>query len=498
MAKKKKSNPLRSARGGRGVDDAKDIWFRKSSTGSALFLRYYAAQPLGTVCCCSATAEGHSASPDATKNQKRGMSRAAQRKRKRRKIHTRNDAPVEDESSSALVVAPSVVTKTTTAALPPDKPSHLWNTWKELRSSFEIVRRRDMESFVQSMSCRLPVTLRIRSTADADAVRQFQAGTSPLFAPLRTDILQAPFSKEKLPQEVKERLLHYSTHGVIARQELGSMLPILALEEEQQNASSSKAAVLDMCASPGSKTLQAWECLETTHRGGTQQFLLVANDVHQRRLDAMQEAIQRSGLAPRNITYTCQDATQFTLRTVSGKSQLFDRILCDVPCSGDGTCRKDRHILPQWKPDISNRLHSTQLAILNRGLALLRPGSGRLCYSTCSLNPVENEAVVATALQQNPNCELVQAHIQGVQLRDGLTGGWKVAQFSDESDSGLEWLDRPTADAKQQNADTPSTLWPPLCDMPCLSLCKRLWPQDQDSGGFFLALFRHRNSTIRT
>ena len=72
----------------------------------------------------------------------------------------------------------------------------------------------------------------------------------------------------------------------------------------------------------------------------------------------------------------------------------FDRILADVPCTGDGTMRKNPDIWPKWNPKHSHNLHGLQHRIGKRGLELLAVG-GRLVYSTCSLNPVENEAVVA-------------------------------------------------------------------------------------------------------
>jgi multisite-specific tRNA:(cytosine-C5)-methyltransferase len=96
---------------------------------------------------------------------------------------------------------------------------------------------------------------------------------------------------------------------------------------------------------------------------------------------------------------------------------LFDRILCDVPCSGDGTIRKNMGIWKSWQPMDGNGLHgyvqsnqccaileanhalfrSLQVRILQRAMNMLK-ADGRIVYSTCSLNPVENEAVVAEAL----------------------------------------------------------------------------------------------------
>lgn len=93
---------------------------------------------------------------------------------------------------------------------------------------------------------------------------------------------------------------------------------------------------------------------------------------------------------------------------------LFDRILCDVPCSGDGTIRKNIGIWKSWQCMDGNGLHGCvfytlqesssiyikfrlQVRILQRAMKLLRD-DGRIVYSTCSLNPVENEAVVAEVL----------------------------------------------------------------------------------------------------
>ena len=96
---------------------------------------------------------------------------------------------------------------------------------------------------------------------------------------------------------------------------------------------------------------------------------------------------------------------------------LFDRILCDVPCSGDGTLRKNIGIWKSWQVGDGNGLHrfvvnsveglrlliyySLQVRILQRAMKLLEK-EGRIVYSTCSLNPVENEAVIAKALISNP------------------------------------------------------------------------------------------------
>ena len=74
--------------------------------------------------------------------------------------------------------------------------------------------------------------------------------------------------------------------------------------------------------------------------------------------------------------------------------------MCDVPCSGDATFRKNIRLWKEWAPHLGHGLHPLQLDILEKGIKLLKKG-GRLIYSTCSFNPLENEAVVAAALSRH-------------------------------------------------------------------------------------------------
>merc|ERR1719266_948294 len=106
----------------------------------------------------------------------------------------------------------------------------------------------------------------------------------------------------------------------------------------------------------------------------------------------------------------------------------FDRILCDVPCSGDGTLRKNADIWPKWSAAIGTNLHGVQYRILKRGIELLEVG-GRLVYSTCSLNPVEDEAVIQRMIldagKDNVVIEEASEMVPGLKYSRGLTT-WKV------------------------------------------------------------------------
>ena len=206
--------------------------------------------------------------------------------------------------------------------------------------------------------------------------------------------------------------------------------------------------------------------------------------------------------------------------------------ICDVPCSGDGTCRKDKHILPMWKPNCGNDLHDLQLRILMRALQLVEVG-GVVCYSTCTLNPIEDEAVVAAALLKIQSCKdskkeatkgkksrpsvevLDWPSLPGDLVRRKGISSWKVAEFrADDQNENSEidmndiedlpmitWHDSyDSATSKNPTCTISPTMWPPSKDDAKhlrLEKCVRLWPHDRDTGGFFLALIKkNRHFTL--
>jgi len=151
--------------------------------------------------------------------------------------------------------------------------------------------------------------------------------------------------------------------------------------------------VLDLCAAPGGKTArlarQAGQCG------------VVAGDVHLHRLRQMREFLARLGAG--NVHGVALD----------GKAPLpfgvrFDRILVDAPCSGTGTLARNPEIRWRLRPEDLPALAEKQTALVEQGLAHLTAG-GRLVYSTCSLEPEENEGVVAAALAAHPGARVVSA-----------------------------------------------------------------------------------------
>jgi 16S rRNA (cytosine967-C5)-methyltransferase len=140
------------------------------------------------------------------------------------------------------------------------------------------------------------------------------------------------------------------------------------------------ARVWDCCAAPGGKTL----ILAARLQGAE----LLATDVSTRRLAQMQGRLRRFTYAA-TVKSAAIDAAE-----LPQDAGLFDLILCDVPCSGTGTLGRNPEIRLRLRPEELTRQAERQVMILRAALRRLAPG-GRLVYSTCSLEPEENERVVA-------------------------------------------------------------------------------------------------------
>lgn len=158
-----------------------------------------------------------------------------------------------------------------------------------------------------------------------------------------------------LTKHLKHFLTHETEIGNISRQEAVSMVPPLLLGVESHH------KILDMCASPGSKTCQLIELLHGQGSSQTPTGFVMANDVHIARCYLLAHQVHR--LCSPAILVTHYDATEFpfiklnavkanpadpTSEAIPEETLLFDRILCDVPCSGDGTIRKNPKAGSGW------------------------------------------------------------------------------------------------------------------------------------------------------
>lgn len=155
-------------------------------------------------------------------------------------------------------------------------------------------------------------------------------------------------------------------------------------------------SVLDLCAAPGSKTTQVAALAKD-------EALVIACDVYEHRLRTVVEAARRQNLT--SVFAVALDAEGSLLPFAAG---AFDRVLVDAPCTGTGTLRHNPEIRWRITPADVAQLAARQSRILSNAARAVRPG-GRLVYSTCSLEAEENEAVIASFLEEHVEFRQVRA-----------------------------------------------------------------------------------------
>lgn len=236
----------------------------------------------------------------------------------------------------------------------------------------------------------------------------------------------------RLSHEIRSGNRFEYVAGLYHVQEEASLLPVVILDPQPGE------RVLDSCAAPGNKTVQM--AIRMNNQG-----TVVGNDRDYRRNKAVSRAVDRLGIF--NTIITTYDAANYP-----GDAGTFDRILADVPCSCEGTSRKNSEVFAKLAGLDPGRMQKTQQAILRKALHLTRPG-GRVVYSTCTYAPEENEAVVDSVLKLfGDEVRLLPARIPGFNSAPGLTS-WQGKEFDGSMTQAM-----------------------------------RVYPHHNDTGGFFVAL----------
>lgn len=223
-------------------------------------------------------------------------------------------------------------------------------------------------------------------------------------------------------------------YGKVYVQESTSMCPPELLDIPKEISADFK--VLDMAAAPGSKTTQLGEKMKN-------EGILVANELDYKRLGPLKINLERTGIT--NIVIINNDG-----RRIQGE-EIFDRILLDAPCSGSGVIRKSPKTIKTYNPKRLKGMQHLQLKLLERSFELLKTG-GIMTYSTCSMDPEENEFCIEKFLENQPKAQLEQAKLKGLILNNKLTK-FQGKEISKEI--------------------TDKTI--------------RIWPQDNDTNGFYVA-----------
>ena len=240
---------------------------------------------------------------------------------------------------------------------------------------------------------------------------------------------QIPWCKEgfwiKGPRTDLGNLMEHSL-GYFYVQEAASMIPPVVLNPKENE------LVLDIAAAPGSKTTQIASMIK--NKG-----IIIANDIKYDRLKALSINLQRCGISN----------TIITLRSnYSFKEIKFDKILLDAPCSGTGAIRKSLMTLKIWNNNMIKKLANDQKRLILNAFDCLND-HGILVYSTCSIDPEENESVIDFLLK-NRNAKLEKIDLD-IKKSDAILD-YEKKHFNDE-----------------------------------VKKCLRIWPQDNDTEGFFVA-----------
>jgi 16S rRNA C967 or C1407 C5-methylase (RsmB/RsmF family) len=271
-----------------------------------------------------------------------------------------------------------------------------------------------------------------------------------------------PFERGKAEGDLKVILSALHETGRLTRQEAVSMIPAIALDALPGE------LVLDMCASPGSKTTQIAEHLN-------EKGIVMANEVVNSRINTLVANTKRHGSITPVIVH--HDGRFIPKVPQTG----FDKILVDAPCTGSATTRKNPDVWKKWLPSGGRTLHKLQLELLTRAVNLTKPG-GRIVYSTCSLDPIENEAVVAEILRKFDYLSLIPTSklIGKVPGREGI----------------IEWPNLDDRGSISDQLELESSMYSPSENKikKQLPKCLRIWNDDVDAGGFFIAVFLKSSS----
>ncbi len=219
--------------------------------------------------------------------------------------------------------------------------------------------------------------------------------------------------------------------GVVFSQEAASMIPPLLMELE------AGMTVLDVAAAPGAKTTQIAQYMENVG-------CILANDVKQERLNILISNLQKCGVLI--ATVTMKDGRYF-----ARFRDKFDAVLVDAPCSNVGMIRKNFRHAKLWRLREVYALSRLQKELLLAAYKAVKPG-GVVVYSTCTVDPLENEEVVDFLLR-NTNAEIEEIELP-VKRRTPFL------EFE-----GREYLEE-------------------------VRKCLRIHPQDNDSEAFFVAKLR--------
>ncbi len=239
------------------------------------------------------------------------------------------------------------------------------------------------------------------------AVRRISEGGA---TPIRSELASGAWRIEKGHSSLLQQM---ASEGLIYFQDEASQLVPAVLDSQPGE------RILDVCAAPGSKATQIAINMRDTG-------WIIGGDLYLHRLRGLRESAARQGL--KTLSLLAFDASA----AIPFADSSFDRVLIDAPCSGTGTLRHNPEI--RWRISSADilELSDKQKKILRLASRLVKKG-GRLIYSTCSVEPEENEEVAATILsEQGGVLRLAPEHLpKRLIMSSGMARTWPQRQESD-------------------------------------------------------------------
>lgn len=192
-------------------------------------------------------------------------------------------------------------------------------------------------------------------------------------------------------------------------QDIASQLCIKALSPQKGE------SIADVCAAPGGKSMTAAQEMHDTGR-------ILCGDIHGEKCDTITKRAAEYGF--HIIQAAARDASKPCPKPLQG---AFDRVICDVPCSGLGVIRRKPEIRYKSLEELAT-LPELQYRILEEAAKMVRPG-GVLQYSTCTLNPAENEAVTDRFLREHPEFAPRMLPLEGAFAALEQQPDWRITLF---------------------------------------------------------------------
>ena len=305
----------------------------------------------------------------------------------------------------------------------------------------------------------------------------------------------------EIDNKLKQILYTENDYGIL-RQELVSMLPVNLIDIEESD------IILDMCAAPGNKTIQILEIMSEKARAKNTlpSGVIIANELNDKRAGNMAHFFKAH--FPINIVVTNNNAENYPI--IEDENYRPNIIICDVPCSGDGTLRKNKMIRKKWRIEFGLENHFIQRKILDNAIRQCK-NDGYIIYSTCAINPIENEAVVCYIMDKyKDEIELINCSKKlrdmKIKFREGLIK-WKVCVDIDK-DNNYIWKEKFNEvkndrkglikesmfhDIYTYKNNHPTALFK-FTDPLNLRNCIRIYSHDNNSDCFFIAVIHKKNN----